>query len=357
MFRPISLISVALWQTACVSPASNPSPYLAQVVPIGMSTLVWSPDGKYFASGMADQTISIWDADSGKVTQTLRGHELEIRDDGIRRPAYIYCSEWSPDGKYLASASSDQTIRIWDTNNGQQVNMWRGPSEMKVVAWSPDGSKIAVGGSGNKVTVLDLKSLTPVLEFHGHTQYVAVRAIAWSTDGKKCATGGGVDNIRIWDSTSGDEIAVLTGHGRIPNFLLSRQWPAISSLAWSPDGSLLASSANDWTCRIWDIASFKQLQKLRHGGPVGTTRWSGDGKYLATVCSEAQRRFGRGPTFKPFVRIWDPKDGSRISKLEGGMPTWNPIAAEFALANHRGAVDIWSLQRQDEPKLTVTPRP
>ncbi len=352
MLRRIVLISCVLSQATCVSPAGHRGPNLSRVMPLGptrekTNSLAWSPDGKYFASAMSDHAISIWEADSGKVVQTLRGHEPEIRDDGIRRLGHIYCTRWSPDGRYLASASNDQTIRIWDTHNGQQVNLWRGKSEMKVVAWSPDGLRIAVGGADKKVAILDLKDLTPVLEFRGHTQYTAIQAIAWSPDGKKCASGGGDDNIRIWDTTSGNQLAVLIGHGRIPDYLFSRRWPDIASLAWSPDGSRLASSANDWTCRIWDTATYKEVMKLRHAAPVGTTTWSNDGKYIASVSSEPQRQFGRGPWYKAFVRIWNPKDGSLISKFEGGVPSWNPNSKELAVA-HEGSIEIWSFGDQNE---------
>src|SRR6266481_1783396 len=112
-----------------------------------VTTVAFSPDGKHIASGSSDKTIRVWDAESGNVVAgPFEGHNHAV-----------WSVAFSPDGKHIASGSSDKTIRVWDAESG---NVVAGPFEghtytVQSVAFSPDGKHIASGSSDNTIRVWD----------------------------------------------------------------------------------------------------------------------------------------------------------------------------------------------------------
>jgi hypothetical protein len=98
-----------------------------------VNSVAWSPDGKTLASASADHTVRLWDATSGQSLRTLSGHQ-----------SYVNSVAWSPDGKTLASASSDHTVRLWNATSGQPLRTLSGHQHsVYSVAWSPDGRTVA----------------------------------------------------------------------------------------------------------------------------------------------------------------------------------------------------------------------
>jgi hypothetical protein len=134
------------------------------------------------------------------VRAVLRGH-----DDGVLAIA------WSPDGRRLATGSSDRTVRIWDTSSGSELAVLRG---------------------------------------HGDW----VRAVVWSPDGRRLATASSDRTVRIWDTHGCSELAVLHAHD-------AEVWGVV----WSPDGLRLATASRDSTARIWDVATSCELAPVIHG--------------------------------------------------------------------------------------------
>ncbi len=218
-------------------------------------SVAWSPDGQ-LASASADNTVIVWDLESGRPAQILDGHK-----DSIESVA------WSPHGR-LASASWDNTIIVWDLENGQPAQTLRGhTSTVWGVAWSPNGRLASASGDGT-VIIWNLQSGQPAQILHGHTD--VVRDVAWSPDGK-LASSSDDTTIIIWDLESNEPAQTLLGHT-----------DTVWSMDWSPNGRL-ASASYDTTVIIWNLQSGQPAQTLHgHTDKVWGVTWSSDNQLASS---------------------------------------------------------------------------
>ena len=242
-----------------------------------------SPDGKRLASASDDQTVKVWDATSGQEVLTLKGHT-----SGVRSVAF------GPDGKRLASASEDQMVKVWDASSGQEMLTLKGHEEdVYCVAFSPDGKRLASAGVDQTVRVWDGTTGQELLTLKGHTNWVT--SVAFSPDGKRLASAGWQQTVKVWDTTTGQETLTLKGHSG-----------PVGTVAFSPDGQRLASASYDQTVKVWDATSGQETLTLKgHIGRVRTVAVSPDGKRLASA-SEDQK-----------VKVWDAMSDQEALTLKG----------------------------------------
>ncbi len=149
-------------------------------------SMAFSPDGKQLASAGADGTVKVWDAATGQETRTLYGHT-----------GFVYSVAFSPDGQRLASASLDKTVKVCDVATGRET-----------------------------------RSLT------GHT--ANVEGVAFSPNSKRLVSAGADQTVKIWDAATGQETLSLKTTG------------GATSVAFSPDGWRIAAGARSQTVTVWD---------------------------------------------------------------------------------------------------------
>ncbi len=225
-----------------------------------VNSVVYSPDGRYLAGGSWNDTIKIWEVATGKELRNLTGYYLPVN-------SVVY----SPDGRYLASGSRDKTIKIWEVATGKQLRTLTGHSDWVLsVAYSPDGRYLASGSYDNTIKIWEVATGKELRNLTGY--YLPVNSVVYSPDGRYLASGSRDKTIKIWEVATGKQLRTLTGHS---------DW--VLSVAYSPDGRYLASGSYDNTIKIWEVATGKELRTLTgHSSGVHSVVYSPDGRYLAS---------------------------------------------------------------------------
>lgn len=242
----------------------------------GVVSLVYSPDGKLLASAGYDGTIRLWDMMTGHQVHIFRGHCREVL--GVPSP----CSgvTFSPDGKTLASCGLDHTIQLWDPVNGKLLHTPVGhEGAVNRVAIFPDGQRAASAGNDRTIRLWDLATRRQLVVLRGHTN--SIWSLMISPDGKTLASGSDDKTIRIWNADSGGE------SGRI--LVPSTQAYALS---FSPDGKLLAWANGKRSISadgkesgppigISEVATGREVRRMEGDGHYYRVHFSPSGKWLA----------------------------------------------------------------------------
>jgi hypothetical protein len=154
--------------------------------------VAFSPGGRRLGSGSGDDTVRLWDVDSGREMYTLIGHT-----EGVWSVAF------SPNGRLLASGAEDNAVRLWNVDGGREVHTLTGHTDrVRGVAFSPDGRLLASGSWDNTMRLWDVDSGREVHALTGHTNWVS--GVAYSPDGRLLASCSSDRTVQLWDVSALD---------------------------------------------------------------------------------------------------------------------------------------------------------
>lgn len=243
----------------------------------------FSLDGRYFASGSKDEFVKIWDAATNRELRTLKAHT-----------SGVYEVAFSPDGQRLATCGCDQTVKVWQVESGELLLTLGGKlGWVYSTDFSPDGSQLASASADRTVRIWDSRDGRELLTLRGHTN--EVNDVSFSPDGLRLATVSDDRTARVWDLTSGRELLVFEGHTGV-----------LFGVAFSPDGRYVASAGQDETVRVWDSRTGVEHRVLRgHVDDVNRVTFSRDGRRLISTGDDHT------------IKLWDMLSGQELLTLKG----------------------------------------
>ncbi len=263
-----------------------------------VSRIAFSPDGSRLVTASGDKTLKVWDAVTGRELLTISGHGYAIFDVAF-----------SPDGKRIATSCDDGNVRVWDAISGKELLALpvEGGMDMRGVAFSPGGTRVAVASDGiYAIKIWDASTGKVLLSTnldHRQTQDFPVD-IAFNSNGKLAATAGGDDpTAKVWDTTTGEVLYTLSGHTS-----------GVAGVAFSPDGTRLATASWDGTARVWDITPASEAlfipRDLTAESP-GTDR-----TFDIRYSPDGTRIFTDYPA-ENAVKLWDANSGRELLTFSG----------------------------------------
>jgi WD40 repeat protein/serine/threonine protein kinase len=352
--------SIGIWDVAT---SRQLGVFRGHVAPAGQ--IRFSPDGRYLVAGSRDSVIRCWD------TQTEQGSVALSRAGSAALALAI-----SPRGDSLATVSREGAVELWNLDDLQRrwtVSAGRPPVPVWSVAFSPDGRRLACACEDASVRIYDVQDGSLQLCFSSHRR--PLRAVAFSPDGTQVASAGLESEVLIWDADSGQVLK------RVP--LNTR---AVRCLAFHPDGTRLAAGTRDAQAVVWDLASGQELWSSRDGlVRVWSLAWSPDGSRLAVARGDGFIRLHDGAdgvlrsafgmpahevpidlAFSPNgqrlataferrgVTLWEVPTGREVLRISrsasvSAAVAFSPHGQLLATADRDGAVKLWYGQQVVEP--------
>jgi WD40 repeat protein len=324
---PVVLATTTTPPSGALGPGT-PAPVQLSL-PVGplapVAAVVFSPDGKLLATG-AYGRVTVWDMETLKPTKTLTNvlgavNDIRFSPDGktlavsggqpsAKGDLRLYnVADWkllavlgghedvvnsvafSGDGKHLASASFDKTVRVWDVATYKQEKLFTDHADfVYAVAFAPDGQWLASASKDRSVKLLDLATGKSRRTFSGMEQDVT--AVAISPDGQAVVSSGHEPALVWWNPATGEKVRTQSGHSA-----------AVQELCFSRDGKVVVSAGSDGTLRTWDAATGKPLRSMTAGSLIYACGLSPDGKVAVSG------------SFDGLVRLWDANTGRLLVTL------------------------------------------
>jgi WD40 repeat protein/tRNA A-37 threonylcarbamoyl transferase component Bud32 len=281
--------------------------------------IAFTPDGQYIASGSSDHTIKMWETRTGKLYSRL-GRWFSGHTDSV----WNLC--FSPNQKILASASYDRTIKLWETISKKNYTLFGHGNWVNSVAFHPNGLLLASSSSDCTIKLWQTSTGKEIRTLASHTD--SVLSVNFSPDGQTLASSSADNTIKIWEVITGKEIMTLKGHSFFVN-----------SVIFHPNGKTLASASSDRTIKLWHTSTGKLIHTLKnHTNSVSSISFTPNGQILASA------------SWDHTIKLWQTNTGKEIATLTGHSNyiraiAFSPDGKTLVSASDDETIKIWETQQ------------
>jgi sugar lactone lactonase YvrE len=288
-----------------------------------VNSVAIAPDSLLIASGSGGDFTS--EEQSVRLWQITDGAQL---NSPIKHPGSVAAVAFAPDGKILATASSDNAVRLWHMPEARALPVvMTHPESVLGLAFSPDGQTLATACYDDSVRIWRVAGGVMLSEFKGHTY--DVYQVAFAPDGQTVASVSGDYSVRLWRVADGSQ-RTFSGHT-----------DHVVDVAFAPDGQTLATASRDSTVRLWRVADGTLLYTLKSNGSwINGVAFSPDGQIVAAAC-------GHMWSGDYTVRLWQAADGSPLCTLEGHTKmvtclAFSPDGTLIASGSEDTTIRVWT---------------
>ena len=279
-----------------------------------ISSIAFSKDGRFIASGSRDSTVKVWEVATGLLIANL------VKDN--KEP--VLCTAFSSDGKFVAVQSADGAVKVWNVQTGVLVSSCVGLSAWDAnMAFSPDGRFVAAGNSAGLVKICEAQTGRLIAECIGHTANIS--CTGFSPSGRYMASGGCDNTVKIWEVETGRLVADCIGH---------KDW--VNAIVFSPDKELVASGSNDKTVKVWEVETGRLIGDCGgHNGSVFDVTFSDDGKFVVSGSKDKT------------VKVWEAKTGRLVANCLGHTDSVLSVdtSKKFVTSGSRdNTIKIWDIK-------------
>ncbi|MCC5897503.1 MAG: hypothetical protein JJU32_06235 [Phormidium sp. BM_Day4_Bin.17] len=293
-----------------------------------VTTARFTPNGRQVLSASSDETVNLWDMQTGELLQSLEGHSAQVNN-----------VQFSDDGRQVVSASSDETVKLWDVQTGELLQSFEGHSgRVNNVQFSGDGRQVVSASWDGTVKLWDVQTgeLLQSLEYVGNPQFsrdgrqvsslLHYRIVLYRND---AASSHRIEKVivKLWDVQTGELLNSFEDDFGEDIFALL-----------SPDGRQVVLASADGTMKLWDVQTGELLHAFDgHSSPVKTAQFSKDGRQVLSASEDRT------------MKLWDVQTGELLHAFDGHSNWVNSVqfsedGHQVVSASSDGTVKLWDVQ-------------
>ena len=280
----------------------------------------YSPDGRYILTASNDKTAKIWDAQLGREIMTLEGHEKSVQ-----------VATYNADGSIIATVGDDRVIRTWNSSTGELQREIKGhKGEIFNAQWSPDGQSLLTAGYEDDINVWDMTSGELRFKLSGHERQ---NNFAYYFDGGSKILAKGPGNLFKTYTAEGDELLTFNGHSE-----------HVTHAVWGGSKNIIVSTAEDHTINIWNGANGELLHSIYYGNKIHYLAFGDNDNLIAAATGNKK------------AIVWDTGSGEKVNEFPDFEKSVTRVlfsdnGQKLITASSDRKIRVWNLKNGEQEQL------